>query len=671
MFRDVRERIRSRTGDISPSSAQPAASVSSKAEDMEKSTVTAPISPALPFHDQPNSGYAVSECDSLLRSDTSVSAEERLGLFFKKLADIKTERQTQEIEFEHEEDKADSPAHALDMIKRSFFEELTAIPFVSIIVMESKTQKIIYVNQLTELMFNLLNTDLLGQEPSILMAPSATRNNAHFHHNKVSTFINSWAQTKSRPTSIMLSNTPQRLTAARYSNGLSLPPDIFLIEMLIRPLAISQRAAELPPKAFVAYLRDVSHESQLHSTLLTYKYLTEKSSEAMIVLDLTGRILSMNSEAETLFGYKLEFLLSQNANISLFMPKEIADKHDGYLTTFAHKITSTGYDLSSSLIVGKPRALIGRQANGRVFPLQLRVEIQKDSKNTGQHLLCGFFRHMGETIKRTELNLQIAQHLFPPYIARQLSNQALSSDIVYNEKIEKIVVILPDLVDFTAKTQSMDHASIHAMISSLFHEVSTILAPKYLVEVVKSTGDGFIGICGLHDYDIKKQRIDHAICFALELLAWAEKNHFPMRIGIGYGQINSSIFRLAEGRFVWDVLGAAICEAARMEKHADPDHIQLLPNAYGEISIRELASAFVKKQHPSIKGLNEGNAVTTYQVNRHAPNIEQVYTQLANQTMARIHLEKERRNVLKTHQEKTKLTSSTEAGVMNTFAPRP
>jgi hypothetical protein len=64
--------------------------------------------------------------------------------------------------------------------------------------------------------------------------------------------------------------------------------------------------------------------------------------------------------AEQMFGTSLSFLLAHNKNVKWFMPKNVSDRHDGYLSAFWDNLAA-GYDVQKSTIIGKSRSMKGRR----------------------------------------------------------------------------------------------------------------------------------------------------------------------------------------------------------------------------------------------------------------------------------------------------------------------
>jgi two-component system sensor kinase FixL len=115
-------------------------------------------------------------------------------------------------------------------------------------------------------------------------------------------------------------------------------------------------------------------EARLRSVLQTVP-------DAMIIIDEHGRIESLSSTAERLFGYSVTEV--QGKNISLFMPSPDRERHDGYLNRYL----STG----ERRIIGIGRIVVGQRKDGTTFPMHLTVgELRSDDR----HYFTGFIRDL-------------------------------------------------------------------------------------------------------------------------------------------------------------------------------------------------------------------------------------------------------------------------------------
>ena len=105
--------------------------------------------------------------------------------------------------------------------------------------------------------------------------------------------------------------------------------------------------------------------------------------DALIVIDMAGRIVSFSAAAQRMFQYAETDVLGEN--ISMLMPSPDRERHDGYIDHYL----STG----EKRIIGIGRLTSARRRDGSTFPIELSVgEVQ----DRGQRLFTGFIRDLTE-----------------------------------------------------------------------------------------------------------------------------------------------------------------------------------------------------------------------------------------------------------------------------------
>ena len=115
-------------------------------------------------------------------------------------------------------------------------------------------------------------------------------------------------------------------------------------------------------------------EARLRSILQTVP-------DAMIIIDERGRIESLSTTAERLFGYEADEACGRN--VSLLMPSPYREQHDAYIERYL----TTG----ERRIIGIGRIVVGQRKDGTTFPMHLTV----GELRTGErHHFTGFIRDL-------------------------------------------------------------------------------------------------------------------------------------------------------------------------------------------------------------------------------------------------------------------------------------
>src|SRR4051812_27560381 len=103
-------------------------------------------------------------------------------------------------------------------------------------------------------------------------------------------------------------------------------------------------------------------EALLQSEART-RAIVNTAVDAIITIDESGIIDSINPASEKLFGYKAPELVGRN--VKVLMPEPYRREHDGYLRNYLQ----TGM----ARIIGIGREVTGMRKDGTLFPLSLAV----------------------------------------------------------------------------------------------------------------------------------------------------------------------------------------------------------------------------------------------------------------------------------------------------------
>ncbi|RMD79667.1 MAG: PAS domain S-box protein, partial [Gammaproteobacteria bacterium] len=153
-------------------------------------------------------------------------------------------------------------------------------------------------------------------------------------------------------------------------------------------------AEALPGARALLVLEDVSEEARLRQAALEstalVRAVTEHVADALVVIDVKGRIQLFNPAAERLFGWRAAEVLGRN--VSLLMPPPWREEHDAYLARYRR----TGR--ARCLVLGV-REVQGLAKDGRPLELELSVS---EMRLQGRRLFVGVMRDLSER-RRAEL----------------------------------------------------------------------------------------------------------------------------------------------------------------------------------------------------------------------------------------------------------------------------
>ena len=136
-------------------------------------------------------------------------------------------------------------------------------------------------------------------------------------------------------------------------------------------------------------------EAALQAAEARLRSILETVPDAMILIDERGRVESLSTTAERLFGYGADEVVGRN--VSMLMPTPHREQHDGHLERYL----TTG----ERRIIGIGRIVVGQRKDGTTFPMHLTVgELRSDHS----HHFTGFIRDLTDQ-QLTEARLKELQ----------------------------------------------------------------------------------------------------------------------------------------------------------------------------------------------------------------------------------------------------------------------
>lgn len=173
-----------------------------------------------------------------------------------------------------------------------------------------------------------------------------------------------------------------------------------------------------------------------------------------------------------------------------------------------------------------------------------------------------------------ERSEQLLTTILPVPIAERLK-AAPNSRIA--DRVEDATVLFADLVGFTRASHMVPPEAVVAYLDELFTTFDA-LCENYSVDKIKTIGDGYMAVGGLHDAGGAR-----AIGFlALDMMEQMEQRSFlgleslSLRIGIHRGPLTAGV--IGDQRMSYDVWGSTVNCAARLEAQSLPSRIQVSEN---------------------------------------------------------------------------------------------
>jgi len=111
--------------------------------------------------------------------------------------------------------------------------------------------------------------------------------------------------------------------------------------------------------------------------------------DGILTIDEKGIIVSFNRSACQLLGYSAEEVIGKN--VSMFMPEPYASEHNGHLETYL--------ETGKKNVIGRGREIVGKRADGTVFPISLAVSEVLIGQ---QRMFTGVVRDISERRKSEE-----------------------------------------------------------------------------------------------------------------------------------------------------------------------------------------------------------------------------------------------------------------------------
>jgi PAS domain S-box-containing protein len=152
---------------------------------------------------------------------------------------------------------------------------------------------------------------------------------------------------------------------------------------------------------YLAYLnrQNVRRRLEAIQTSKRMKVVTSTALDAVIVCDLSGRVLDFNEAAEQIFGYDSKEVIGKELG-ALIIPQHLLGMHEAGMK----RMRESG----EQRVVGKGRIkLEAKRANGQLFPVELAVQSAETDSGT---IFISFLRDISHRIASEEALIDARDH---------------------------------------------------------------------------------------------------------------------------------------------------------------------------------------------------------------------------------------------------------------------
>jgi PAS domain S-box-containing protein len=317
-------------------------------------------------------------------------------------------------------------------------------------------------------------------------------------------------------------------------------------------------------------------EGSLRLAEAKYRSIFENAVEGIFQVSPSGKFLSANPALAQIYGYdSVESLIAtlQDVEHQLYV---IPGRRQEFVTTLErdgniNNFESEVYRRDGTTIWISEHARIVRHHStdqilyyeGIVQDISLRKQMEKA---------------LDEERQRTE-NLLL--DILPRSIAERLKQ---GDEETIADSFDEATVLFADLVNFTDISTQLTPTDLVLFLNRIFCAFDN-LAETYGLEKIKTIGDAYMAVSGLHDQPSHPgNRIEAIANMALDMIETTESlgdslgHPIQLRIGIHCGPVVGGV--IGRKRFLYDLWGDTVNVASRMESLGEAGGIQVTEQVY-------------------------------------------------------------------------------------------
>lgn len=261
--------------------------------------------------------------------------------------------------------------------------------------------------------------------------------------------------------------------------------------------------------------------------------------------------------------------------LSAWLGLRIARSITGPAATLAGYAESLQTGTHKPELIGKLRHRadeFGSLANSFLNMTEILLARQEDLKSLVEQRTTDLRAQSESLALKNEETERLLLNILPPSIMRRLQ----TGEVRLVDESPDVTIIFCDLVGFTRLSEELPAEQLVDILNTLFSEFDR-LTLVHGVEKIKTIGDAYMAVSGLPE-----ARPDHARAAMEFALAMQEvlgalnrslNSELSIRIGMNSGPVTAGI--IGTHKFAYDIWGAAVNIASRMESSGIPGRIQI------------------------------------------------------------------------------------------------
>ena len=191
-------------------------------------------------------------------------------------------------------------------------------------------------------------------------------------------------------------------------------------------------------------------------------------------------------------------------------------------------------------------------------------------------------------------------------LPKDIANRLKSGESVIADKHNEVSILFADIVEFTPQTKNLNPVELVSILNDIFSKFDD-LSVKYGIEKIKTIGDNYFSVSGLNQNS--KISAKNLVSMAIDMIKTINKINSDLklmelniRIGIHSGPVVAGV--IGKNKFAYDLWGASVNMASRMESSGFKNKIQISERTY------ELVKDYYKceiREGVEIKGIGITN----------------------------------------------------------------